>query len=148
MCTIFGPQCIPNSMKETLLSVKITSNCSAIKIHFSDCFRPPIDSDQGVSGGSQTDPSHAPTLEIFIENMIFEVKIPREDFDPAVACVHYVEVVTSIKDEGAGLDKSSLTHSLGAETEHRGIVFCDIKVERTVLDWSVKDADLETMSSH
>ena len=135
-------------MKETLLSVKITSNCSAIKIHFSDCFRPPIDSDQGVSGGSETDPSHAPSLEIFIENMIFEVKIPREDFDPAVACVHYVEVVTRIKDEGAGLDKSSLTHSLGAETEHRGIVFCDIKVERTVLDRSVKDADLETMSSH
>ena len=86
----------------------LTSNCSSIKIHLCDCFRPPVDGDQGVTRGAEAHSGHAATLEIFIENMILEIQVSGQNFDPAVAGVHHEDPVVYVQGEAAGLDEAVL----------------------------------------
>ena len=80
--------------------------------------------------------------------MILEIQVSGQNFDPAVARVHHVQVVAGVEDQGARLDEASLVDSLGPEAQHRGVVFRHVEVQRTVLDGPVEDADLETVRAH
>ena len=87
------------SQKISKSTPQLASYGATVEIHFCDGFGSPVDGDKSVSGGSQADTGHTPPLEVLVENVIPEIEILGEDFDPAVPSVHDVEVVVSVQYE-------------------------------------------------
>ena len=79
--------------------------------------------------------------------MALEVEVGSQDLDPAVPCVHDVESIPVIQDKGAGLHEPLLLHTFRAKAKNRAVMLCDVEEERTILDRTVENLDLEAEGS-